>query len=217
MQTLLHHQKFRPLSFQHSSQRNSRPGAHHLGNFILSDIVSEQPAFIISLVCLIGSRLLFSCSLLASLGLFNPGLQITQTLPNLQHFAIKILRTFPSELLLFCLGIEPRKLVLQLFNFLAYGLDIFQPEFLGFPLFPQAGQLLIESFHFFFHLRTFRQRRLFLFIDKLPMCEFELPQTSLDHINRFGNTFFFHRQSAPSLINKINGLVRQKPVGDVPV
>ena len=44
MEALLQHQQFGPLGFHHPRDGYPGPSAHHFGNFIRADFLTEQPA-----------------------------------------------------------------------------------------------------------------------------------------------------------------------------
>ena len=60
--------------------------------------------------------------------------QLRLSLPNFQHFLVEIFRTLTTQLLLLGFGIELGKLMLQSIRFQSDRLNIFEPDFLGFPL-----------------------------------------------------------------------------------
>ena len=213
MQTFFHHQQLGPFGFQHPRHRHTGPQTDDLGDLVLGHFASQQtPGFFFA-----PGTFARRIGLIALLQLGQSRLQLGSAFLHLQHFTVHVFRVFATQLPLLGFAIERRETMLQRLHFLLDGLNVVQTHFFGFPLRPQIGQLLLHRFHFGFDLGPLADRRRFGFVDQLSMGQFQLPQPTLQTIDRFGNRFFFHRQTAGRFVDQIDRFVGQKTIGDVTI
>ena len=192
MQHLVKIQKLLPLALHQPGHRDTRPALHNPGNFILRHPVTEQGVVmsIVDLLLLLGQLLLgFGQTTVFQLGCL---LQIIVALGGF-NLAVQILNGLPQLL------------------HLADGVFLIVPLCLhGIEAIPLLCQLLLQ-------LGKICLAQLVLLFFQGGFLDFHLDNLAGHRIQLGGHGVHFGTNLGARLIHQVNGLVRQEPVGDIPV
>ena len=96
-------------------------------------------------------------------------------------------------------------------------MHVAQPALFEFPLLAQVGQAAAEIGHF---LLDFLSALLGVFlglVGQLAVGQFQLHQPPLHLVDLLRHALQLHRQAAGRFVHQVDGLVRQKAVGDIAV
>ncbi len=109
------------------------------------------------------------------------------------------------------------ELPLGLFHLLLEGLDVVDPAFFRLPLGGQRAVSLFEVRHLLFDvLEPLFAGRIGLFFEGLPL-DLELHDPAADAVQLGGQRVILEPQLGGGLINQVDRLIRQPPIGDVPI
>ncbi|OIQ67262.1 hypothetical protein GALL_511610 [mine drainage metagenome] len=195
VQFVLHQQQFVALALHHFGHRNTGGAAHHLGNFLGSDLGAQQ------------ARRCVRCTMaFLGLGFFQALFQLWQ-LAVLQF----------GDLVEVALAGQLFDLEFEFVNLLAQVATALGAGFLGFPdlvqvgnFFLQAGDLAVDEF------KTLARSLVFFTLHSLPL-DLQLDQAAVELVHHLGLGVHFDLDLAGRLVDQVNGFVGQETVGDVAV
>ena len=192
MQNVLHVQQLFPLALHQLGDGNTRPALDDAGNLLLCDLIPEEGAAL----TLVGNGL-FLFQLLLELGQL-PELQlagffvVVAPLGNLQ-IGFQLLDLFPQPL-------HPLNGVLLVVPLGLFGVEVL----------PEIGQFLLQ-------LAQPLLGECVCLLFQGSLLNFQLDDLPGDHVQFGGHGVDLGTDEGAGLVHQIDGLVRQEPVGDVPV
>ncbi len=188
VQGFFHAQQLVALAFEHLADRNAGPLGDHLGDLVFGDLVAQE---------LVGRLLVLVDHLQTALQIGDGAVL------QLGHAVEIALAAGGLQL-----GARLLDALLQLGGILDLGL-------FGFPDFLQVGVFLFEAGDVFVELFQTLARGLVLFLLQCLTFHLELDQTAIQAIQGLGLGVDLHADTAGSLVDQVDGLVRQLAVGDV--
>ena len=194
MQRRFHVQELVALALHHPGYRNARRTRHDFGDFLGADLGAQQRV------------LLGFIGVTRAVGLLELGLERRQlAVLQLRHplpIALAA-RLFHRELDLVDLFLDVRA-----------GFDL---RLLGLPHFVEVRVLLFEARDLVFdRCKTLFGRLVLLLLYRFAL-DLELNQSPVEPVHRFGLGVDFHLDARGRFVDKIDRLVRQEAVGDVPM
>ena len=193
MQRLFHAQQLVALAFQHLGHRNAGPLGDHLGHLFLGDLVAQQLGFHLGGLF----RLLGGLHLLLQIR-DHPVLQLGHAAQVAG--AARLLHVHP--------GLFQLRLVL---------LGALQGRLLGVPDFLQVGVLFFQRADVVLQFIEPLLAGLVVFLAQRLTLHLELDQATVETVHFLGHGVDLHADTAGRLVDQVDGLVRQLPVGDVAV